>query len=227
VVVYRAGSLRSASLTGSRKASKYGFDNLVSQYESASESLEALARDGIPARLPNSLHESLGADLLQIVGCLTVGVVGIRTAFDLSDPLGKVGDRETSGLQSKGQESFHYVSHARIVQVHPRYPRGANLGRLGQSIQRTFVEEVDVRNQADYHGEQGHITQASLIPLEELTSRIDELAEHKDKTIVTICRTDKRSTKAAELLHKSGFTHVQVVKMGMSDWNANGFPVEH
>ena len=86
---------------------------------------------------------------------------------------------------------------------------------------------LDVRNQADYHGEQGHITQASLIPLEELTSRIDELAEHKDKTIVTICRTDKRSTKAAELLHKSGFTHVQVVKMGMSDWNANGFPVEH
>ncbi len=86
---------------------------------------------------------------------------------------------------------------------------------------------LDVRNQTDYHGEQGHIAASTLIPLEELSSRLHELAEHKDKNIVTICRTDKRSAKAARLLADAGFTHVQVVHMGMTNWNAKHFPVEH
>jgi rhodanese-related sulfurtransferase len=41
-----------------------------------------------------------------------------------------------------------------------------------------------------------------------------------------VCRTDCRSTKAARLLARKGYSEVRVVKGGMTDWNARGYPVE-
>ncbi len=43
--------------------------------------------------------------------------------------------------------------------------------------------------------------------------------------IVTICRTDKRSAKAAALLAREGFADVHVAKMGMTDWNNLGYEI--
>jgi len=85
---------------------------------------------------------------------------------------------------------------------------------------------LDVRKQVDFNGEQGHITQARLIPLEELQQRADELTEYKNKNIVTICRTDKRSSQAAKILSNLGFENVQVAKMGMTDWNKHNYPLD-
>jgi len=55
---------------------------------------------------------------------------------------------------------------------------------------------------------------------------MNELSSYKDKTVITICRTDKMSAKAAQLLTKNGFNDIQVAKQGMVDWKKNGFPVE-
>jgi len=40
-----------------------------------------------------------------------------------------------------------------------------------------------------------------------------------------ICRTDRRSEKAAQILAKHGFSDVHVVKQGMTDWNEKKFPI--
>lgn len=40
---------------------------------------------------------------------------------------------------------------------------------------------------------------------------------------MTICRTDRRSGQAAQILTKNGFADVHVVKQGMTDWNAKGY----
>ncbi len=84
---------------------------------------------------------------------------------------------------------------------------------------------LDVRTEADYHGEQGHIEQSVLIPLEELATSTDSIEHYRDKPVVTICRTDRRSSEAARLLKNLGFRQVQVTRRGMTDWIANGYPV--
>jgi uncharacterized membrane protein YdjX (TVP38/TMEM64 family)/rhodanese-related sulfurtransferase len=85
---------------------------------------------------------------------------------------------------------------------------------------------LDVRSAADFVGEQGHITGALNIPLEELSSQLESLAEYVERPIITICRTDKRSAKAATLLAQHGFADVHVARMGMTDWNSHGYERE-
>jgi len=84
---------------------------------------------------------------------------------------------------------------------------------------------LDVRTAADFVGEQGHIAGATNLPLEELPERIDEISDYQEKPVVTVCRTDRRSDKAAELLAQRGFADVHVVTNGMTGWNEKGYPL--
>lgn len=86
---------------------------------------------------------------------------------------------------------------------------------------------LDVRPDDGYTGELGHIAGATHIPLAELPQRLDELAAYRERPLVTICRTDRMSAQAAQLLARAGFTDVTVARMGMTDWNRLGYPVEH
>ncbi|MBI3187951.1 MAG: VTT domain-containing protein [Gammaproteobacteria bacterium] len=85
---------------------------------------------------------------------------------------------------------------------------------------------LDVRPLDAYNGDLGHIPQATHIPLNELPQRLNELGDYLEKPVITICRTDRMSSQAAQLLAQKGFADVHVVKMGMVDWNKNGYPVE-
>ena len=85
---------------------------------------------------------------------------------------------------------------------------------------------LDVRTAADFDGEQGHIRGALNLPLEELPSRLDTLGTDPERPIALVCRTDRRSAKAAALLAQRGFSRVQVVQGGMTAWLANGWPIE-
>lgn len=82
---------------------------------------------------------------------------------------------------------------------------------------------LDVRTPEDYVGEQGHIAGSMLLPLEELEQRIHELDNYLEKPVVVICRTDRKSAKAAQILAQKGFADVHVAKMGMTDWNKQGY----
>ncbi|VAX11688.1 DedA family protein, putative [hydrothermal vent metagenome] len=85
---------------------------------------------------------------------------------------------------------------------------------------------LDVRTAEDYVGEQGHIAGSLLLPVEELEQRIHELDDYLEKPVITICRTDRKSAKAAQILARKGFADVHVAKMGMTDWNKKAYPVE-
>jgi uncharacterized membrane protein YdjX (TVP38/TMEM64 family)/rhodanese-related sulfurtransferase len=90
--------------------------------------------------------------------------------------------------------------------------------------QDVFV--LDVRTAADFIDDQGHIPRAHNIPVEQLFRRLEELSKFRKRPIAIICRTDKRSLKAAKLLVQKGFTHVCVVKGGMTQWHTCKFPVK-
>jgi uncharacterized membrane protein YdjX (TVP38/TMEM64 family)/rhodanese-related sulfurtransferase len=110
-----------------------------------------------------------------------------------------------------------------------RLRRGKTLsiGELGDKLRSAAPPLVlDVRGAADFAGELGHIAGARNIPIEELDRRIAELDDHRERPIVIVCRTDKRSFKAAQLLARQGFADVHVVSGGMMAWNESGLPVE-
>ena len=73
----------------------------------------------------------------------------------------------------------------------------------------------------------GHIADARLVPLRELSERVREIEAFKDRDIIAICRVGVRSTTAAAMLTGLGFDHVCNLKGGMLDWNAASLPVEH
>jgi uncharacterized membrane protein YdjX (TVP38/TMEM64 family)/rhodanese-related sulfurtransferase len=95
---------------------------------------------------------------------------------------------------------------------------------LRRRLDDNAVLLLDVRPAADFTGEQGHIAGALNIPLEELAARLDEVS--RDRPIMLVCRTDRRSAQAAVLLARHGYPDVHVVKNGMTAWNALGYPVE-
>jgi len=110
-----------------------------------------------------------------------------------------------------------------------RLRRGPMLSVQGLKRSLDAGEDVlvlDVRTVEDFDGEQGHIPAATNIPLEELTNRLPELAEHVSRSIAIVCRTDRRSAKAAQILARNGFSDAHVVRGGMTLWNDAGYSAE-
>lgn len=65
---------------------------------------------------------------------------------------------------------------------------------------------IDVREKNEYDA--GHVRYAINISLNDIERRLDDIADLKDKNIIVICRSGRRSRAAAEILQKNGFTKV-------------------
>jgi rhodanese-related sulfurtransferase len=85
---------------------------------------------------------------------------------------------------------------------------------------------VDVRGPDEFTGPLGHIVDASNIPVDELPNRLMEINALKEKPVILVCRTDKRSAKGAALLRDAGFRNLRVLRGGMERWNQNSLPIE-
>lgn len=85
---------------------------------------------------------------------------------------------------------------------------------------------LDVRDAGDYLGNNGHIPGAKNIPLPEIKNRFVELDAWRDRSLAVVCRTNKKSARAAELLRVEGFAQVLLVDDGMVGWSDNGFETE-
>jgi len=147
--------------------------------------------------------------------------------------LGYIGREAATGGEGLIQKAMLALALLAVVSFLPRLignlRKGATIDapELKQRLDKN--EELlllDVRTAEDYVGEQGHIAGSILIPVEELEQRIDEIGEYLEKPVVTICRTDRKSAKAAQLLAKKGFVDVHVARMGMTDWIKNEYPIE-
>lgn len=78
---------------------------------------------------------------------------------------------------------------------------------------------LDVRTPPELKGNLGAIDGVINIPLQELGSRVSELEEHKDKEIVVICRSGRRSGIATDMLLKQGY-NVHNLEGGMISYRA-------
>lgn len=86
------------------------------------------------------------------------------------------------------------------------------------------VDVLDVRAPGEYAS--GHVPGAKNVPLTQLPVRIGEIDVRRDRPLAVICAGGYRSSAAASLLARSGFTNLMNVRGGTSAWMQEGLPVE-
>lgn len=79
---------------------------------------------------------------------------------------------------------------------------------------------IDVREQSEW--DEQHIEGAIFIPLDQVESRMSEIAQYKDSPIIMQCRSGKRSKVAGGQLIDAGFTKVYNLDGGILAWNKQG-----
>lgn len=79
---------------------------------------------------------------------------------------------------------------------------------------------LDVRTQEEWN--EVHIPDTTLIPLDELKTRLNELPRGVE--IVVVCRSGNRSQEGRDILSDAGFGPVSSMAGGVRDWSAQGLP---
>lgn len=80
---------------------------------------------------------------------------------------------------------------------------------------------VDVRERSEFDA--GHIEGALLAPLGEVEKHLETVG--KERAIVLVCRSGRRSAKAYERLAAEGYRALRNLDGGMMAWEQRGFPV--
>ncbi len=70
------------------------------------------------------------------------------------------------------------------------------------------VSLLDVRTIAEY--KEGHLRDATLIPVDALAKNLGMLKQDKNKKIIVYCHSGSRSVVASRILEKNGFTPLNV-----------------
>lgn len=94
-----------------------------------------------------------------------------------------------------------------VQQAHEKFTQGVFL--------------LDVRTPEEW--EEFHVEGTTLIPLDELPGRVDELP--RDQEIVVVCRSGNRSQEGRDILRQAGFTQVTSMTGGLLDWREAGYPL--
>lgn len=84
---------------------------------------------------------------------------------------------------------------------------------------------IDVRGPDEFTAPPGHLPGAINIPLPELPGRVAEVAA-RAQPVVLVCKTDRRSARAAETLLAAGLRDVAVLRGGTDGWHQRGLPLD-
>ena len=180
----------------------------------------------------NLLNYALGLTRLRLLHYVVATFIFMLPAAVAFTYLGYAGREAVAGGEGMIQKGLLALALLAVVAFLPRLI--GTLRRRPMMETEAFRQRVetdtdllvlDVRTAEDFVGEQGHIGRAVNGPLEELEARMDELGDYLERPVAIVCRTDRRSAKAALLLTEEGFADVHVVHGGMTKWLEAGLPV--
>ncbi len=99
-----------------------------------------------------------------------------------------------------------------------------NVAEAGEMVADDGAVVIDVREPGEYQG--GHIPTATLLPVNSVFARREELP--KDKKILFVCAVGQRSALAAEMAAAAGLPadHLYTLDGGTDAWKKAGQPVE-
>jgi hydroxyacylglutathione hydrolase len=99
-----------------------------------------------------------------------------------------------------------------------------SVSQLNDQMTNSDLQIVDVRRPGEYVN--GHVPRALNAPLASLDKSLGPLPLQKDKLTAVICAGGYRSSAAASLLQKQGFSKLLNVSGGTGAWVNAGYPVE-
>ena len=99
-----------------------------------------------------------------------------------------------------------------------------SVGELHERMAAGDLQLVDVRRPAEYAG--GHVPGAFPSSLAGIEKSVKELPFDKDRETAVICAGGYRSSAAASLMQKHGYTNLINVTGGTNAWVNAGYPVE-
>ena len=99
------------------------------------------------------------------------------------------------------------------------YPSEVSV-KTAREYQQAGAFMLDVRQPEEW--KEVHIPDSTLIPLSELTTRLNEIPADRD--IVIVCRSGNRSAQARDILRNAGYKKVTSMSGGIRQWVAVGYP---
>jgi glyoxylase-like metal-dependent hydrolase (beta-lactamase superfamily II) len=192
--------------------------------------LDTRSKDAyVQAHIPGSMNLEADAQLSNRIGFVFPPDVPIILL--LSDPseyeqvvysLARVGYENVVGYLAEGLDVWAKmglpIAAGDIQDVEPM-----ELHQLLQNCKNGDCPVVvDVREPWEYR--QGHVPGALLIPLGQLSTRVNEL--DPERPVAVICASGNRSQSAAALLGQKGFKTVYNVSGGTGAWQYSGLALE-
>jgi hydroxyacylglutathione hydrolase len=176
--------------------------------------------DFAAAHLEGSINIGLGGQFATWAGSV---LSRERPIVIIADP-----GRERESMMRLGRIGFdHVVGYLAdgMLSVKQQSSLTASTERIGALLaaERLASEHpllVDVRSPREHDAK--HIVGSASMPLNHLAERLGELP--RDRPIIVHCAGGYRSSIAASLLMREGFTHVSELAGGIAAWDAAGLP---
>ena len=180
----------------------------------------------------NLLNYALGLTRLRLLHYIIATYLFMLPGAIAYTYLGYAGREAVAGGEGMIQKGLLALALLAVVAFLPRVIGNLRRGPMMETEefrQRLDTDKnllvLDVRTSEDFVGEQGHIEEAVNIPVEDLQQRMDEIGNYLEQPVAIVCRTDKKSAKAALFLTEEGFADVHIVRGGMTKWIEAGLPV--
>ena len=183
------------------------------------------AADFGAAHVPGSMNIGLGGQFAMWAGSLiplNASIVVIADTGAQVDEtvvrLARVGIENVRGYLEGGVQSWRDAGLPvdTIAQV--------SVAELNERLANDDMQVVDVRRPAEYVN--GHVPRAQNAPLASLDKSVGPLNLEKDKLTAVICAGGYRSSAAASMLQKQGFSNLLNVAGGTGAWVNAGYPVD-
>ena len=183
------------------------------------------AADFGAGHVPGSMNVGLGGQFAMWAGSLiplNSSIVLIADTGAQVDEsvvrLARVGIENVQGYLEGGVQSWRDAG-LQLDQIEQ-----VSVAQLKEQLANDELQVVDVRRPAEYGS--GHVPSALNAPLANLENGLGPLSLRKDKLTAVICAGGYRSSAAASLLQKQGFSNLLNVAGGTSAWVNAGYPVE-
>jgi glyoxylase-like metal-dependent hydrolase (beta-lactamase superfamily II) len=183
------------------------------------------AADFGAGHVPGSVNIGLGGQFAMWAGSLiplNAAVVLIADTGTQVDEcvvrLARVGIENVKGYLEGGVQSWRDAGLP--VETIPQL----SVAELKEQMANGELQIVDVRRPGEYVN--GHVPRALNAPLASLDKSLGPLPLEKNKPTAVICAGGYRSSAAASLLQKQGFSNLLNVSGGTGAWVNAGYPVE-
>lgn len=92
-----------------------------------------------------------------------------------------------------------------------------------QRINRDRALVVDVRSSEEFAG--GHVVRSKNVPLEALEDQLPRIVKNRQRPLILVCSTGRRSGRAVAVVRKLGYEDVQSLTGGLKAWVSEDLPL--